>query len=279
METEDGITYLEETASVTKLDSFMIFGGESTLYPERTVKLFQKASTLSIPKIELITNGSWGEDRKRAQNLANQLKDAGVNEILISVDAFHLPHIPLAHPRNAALASLAAGIDKVAWNVAILEGENALNKFDQQTGEILRTLAPLGVEVHRNKLWPQGRARTTLRRFFPRQSLEGKCSEAETALINPTCVTLDSRGWASICWGLAIGNAKKEHLSRILTFYHWKNHPVIQTLVENGPKGLIELPEAAGFEFEEERYIDKCHLCAGIRKFLKPKHPEMFVSA
>ena len=150
MEVKDGITYLEHTTSVTKLDSFMIFGGESMLYPERAIKLFQKAKELGIPRIELITNGFWGKDNDRAKSLATQLKEAGVNEVLISVDAFHLPYIPLDYPRNVALVSLAAGIDKVAWNVAVLENENASNKFDRQTSEILRVLAPLDLEIHIN---------------------------------------------------------------------------------------------------------------------------------
>jgi len=277
MEVKDGITYLEETTSVTKLDSFMIFGGESMLYPERTIELFKKAKELGIPKIELITNGFWGKDNDRAQSLAAQLKEAGVNEVLISVDAFHLPHVPLGYPRNVALASLTAGIDRVAWNVAILENENASNKFDRQTSEILRILAPLGLEIHINKVLPQGRARRNLREFFLKQPIEGKCPEVETALVNPTCISLDPAGWASICWSLSIGNAKKEPLSKILINYHWKNHPVIKKLVENGPKGLIELPETSRFQFQEERYIDKCHLCMDIRKFLKTKYPEMFV--
>lgn len=277
MEVEDGITYLEETTSVTKLDSFMIFGGEPMLYPERTIKLFQKANELGVPEIELITNGFWGRDRNRAQSLAAQLKDAGVNEVNISVDAFHLPYIPLDYPRNTALACLAASIERVRWNVAILESENALNQFDRRTSEILRILAPIGLEVHVNKVWFQGRARKNLSEFFSRQSLEGQCPEAETALVNPICVTLDSRGWASICWSLSIGNAKKEPLSGMLTSYHWKNHPIIQTLVTKGPKGLIELPEASCFQFQEKRYVDKCHLCTEIRKFLKPKYPETFV--
>ncbi|MDH5451103.1 MAG: radical SAM protein [Candidatus Bathyarchaeota archaeon] len=277
MKVEDGLNYLEETTSVAKLDSFMIFGGESMLYPERVIKLCQKAKELSIPEIELITNGFWGKNVDRARSLATQLKGSGVNEVLISVDAFHLPYLPLDYARNAALACAAAGIRRVRWNIAILESENASNDFDKQTRRIMEILAPLGMEKNVNKVWPQGRARRTLTEFFPKQSLEGKCPKVETALVNPTCVTMDSRGWASICWNLSIGNGKRQPLSKILIGYDWKNHPVIKTLVEHGPKGLLELPEASGFHFEENRYIDKCHLCKDIRKIVKPEYPEMFV--
>lgn len=277
MKVEDGLNYLDETTSVAKLESFMIFGGESMLYPERTIKLFQKAKELGIPEIELITNGFWGKDVDRERSLATQLRDSGVNEVLISVDAFHSPYIHLDYARNAASACLTAGIRRVRWNVAILESENAPNQFDKQTRKIMEMLAPLGLKKNVNKVWPQGRARRTLAEFFPKQPLEGKCPEAETALVNPTCITMDPRGWASICWSLSIGNAKKESLSKMLTSYHWKNHPIIKTLVEQGPKGLLELPETNGFQFKENRYIDKCHLCMDIRKHLKPEYPEIFV--
>jgi len=277
MKVEDGINYLNEATSVADLESFMIFGGEAMLYPERTIKLFKKSKELRIPEIELITNGFWGRDKNRANELAAQLKEAGVNEILISVDAFHLPYIPLDYSRNAALASVDVGIERVRWNVAILESETAFNQFDRQTNRIMSVLETLNLEVHVNKVWPQGRARRTLTEFFPKQPLEGKCPEAESVLINPDCITLDPKGWASICWSLSIGNAKKEPIFKILNSYHWKNHPVGKTIVKSGPKGLLELQEAHGFQLQKEKYIDRCHLCVDTRKFLKLQYPEMLV--
>ena len=276
MEIEDGLNYLEETTSVTELDSFMIFGGESMLYPERTIKLFRRAKDLGIPEIELITNGFWGRDPEKARKLAFQLKEAGVTDALISVDAFHLPHIPLDGPRNAAIASREAGIKSVRWNVAILESVVASNKYDSQTKQLLEVLAPLSIEANFNKIFPQGRAIENLRNFFPKQSLEGHCPEKETTLVNPDCISLDPAGWASICWNLAIGNAKKVPLSRLLTNYDWRKHPIIKALVEKGPLGLIDLPQWEGFDFQEEEYIDKCELCCDLRKFVQKTYPEMY---
>lgn len=57
MEVADGLRYLEATTSVTQLDSFMIFGGESMLYPDRTITLFQRANDLGVPVIQLIPMG------------------------------------------------------------------------------------------------------------------------------------------------------------------------------------------------------------------------------
>jgi len=279
MEVEDGLNYLEETTRVTKLDFFMIFGGESMLYPERTIRLFQRANELGIPEIELITNGFWGRSPEKARRLASELKEAGVTDILISVDAFHLPSIPLEGPRNAAIASLEAGIRKVRWNVAVLESTGALNRYDGETRKILETLAPLSLEVSFNKILPQGRAVKNLKNFFPKQTLEGTCPEKETTLVNPKCISLDPEGWSSICWNMAIGNARKVPLSKLITEYDWRKHLVIKTLVEKGPLGLMDLPEWKDFDFQEAKYIDKCHLCSDLRKFVRKTYPEMYIQA
>jgi len=277
MEVEDGLGYLEETVAVTRLDSFMIFGGEPMLYPERTIRLFRKANELRIPEIELITNGFWGRDPKTATKLAIELREAGVTDVLISVDAFHLPHIPLDGPRNAALASVDAGINRVRWNIAVLESIDAQNKYDRRTREIAQILEPLDIEMSFNGIWPQGRARTNLKHFFSKQSLEGDCPDKENTLANPTCISMDPAGWASICWYMAIGNAKRTSLSGIVTGYRWDKHPVTRTLVEKGPMGLIDLPECEGFNLQEEDYMDKCHLCCELRRYMQRAYPEMYI--
>ena len=276
METEDGLRYLEETASVTQLDSFMIFGGEPMLYPERTISLFRKADELRIPTIQLITNGYWGKDPKKAEIHASELKKAGVTDVLVSVDAFHLPHIPLDGPRNAAKASAEASIKRVRWNIAVVEGIDAENEYDQKTREVAETLEPLDIELSFNKIFPHGRARENLKHFFPKQSLEGDCPEKEDALVNPSCISMDSAGWAAMCWNMAMGNAKESPLSELITEYSWESHPVTRTLVERGPFGLTGLPESLGFDLKE-KYINKCHLCIELRRYMRKTYPEMFI--
>jgi hypothetical protein len=54
--------------------------------------------------------------------------------------AFHLQFIPLKYPRNSAEASVKAGIEQVAWNVAVLESLDGANHFDKLTNHILRAL-------------------------------------------------------------------------------------------------------------------------------------------
>ncbi|MDI6847101.1 MAG: radical SAM protein [Candidatus Bathyarchaeia archaeon] len=212
MEVKDAHNYLAEATAVSKIESFMVFGGEPMLYPKRVIAAIKKAHQLRIPKIEMITNGVWGRNKENAKKLAVKLKTAGLNTINISVDVFHLQYIPLEYPRNVALASLKAGIEKIAWNVAVIESINATNEYDKKTAQILETLQPMGLDVGTVKIVPAGRAIQNLRRYFQPTSLNGPCEgeplTGET-LANPKSICIEPSGTVNICWNLAIGNARQ----------------------------------------------------------------------
>jgi len=271
MHVQDAHNYLAEVVAFSNLESFMVFGGEPMLYPERVVAIFQKAHALGIPQIEMITNGVWGKNRETAEKLAVELKMAGLNHVDISIDSFHLRHIPFEYPKNAALALLKAGIENVKWNVAVIESVDAKNEYDKKTKELLKKLKPIGIGASFIKIMPVGRAIQNLCKFFKRTPLDGPC-EGEpiigNSLRNPESVCIEPSGSVVICWGLAIGNAKQKPLSQILRRYDWRQSSVIRTLVEEGPTGLLKLPKARNFNFQENHYVDKCHLCMEIRKTL-----------
>jgi len=273
MNIEDAHNYLVEAASVSNLESFMVFGGEPMLFPNRAISACKKAHQLRIPRIEMLTNGVWGKNRRRALELASGLKRAGLNALGISVDAFHLQFIPLEYPRNAALASVQVGIEQVTWNVAVLESLNGKNKYDRKTSEILESLKPVEIEAHIHRVIPVGRAIRNLRKYLKHESLQGPCSGdpiLENALTSPESVTIEPSGEVDICWNLAIGNAKKKSLGRIIQEYQWQESPIIRTLVEEGPTGLIKDAGKRGFRFQEAHYINKCHLCIEVRKAINP---------
>lgn len=272
MDVKDAHNYLAEATAVSNLESFMVFGGEPMLYPERTIAIFQKAQQLEIPQIDMITNGVWGKNRKTAEKLAVKLKTAGLNKVNISVDAFHIRHIPLQYPQNTALALLKAGIENVKWNIAVIESIDAENEYDKKTKEILQRLEPIGIDASFVKIMPAGRAVQSLREFFSRTPLDGSC-EGEpligNVLTNPDSVCIEPSGSVNICWDLAIGNARQKPLSQIISEYDWRQNPVIKMLVQEGPTGLLDFPQIKRKQLQERQYISKCHLCVEIRKFLK----------
>lgn len=278
MEVKDAHNFLEEATAVSNIESFMVFGGEPMLYSKRAIAIFEKAHQLRISEIEMITNGIWGGNRAKAEKLAIKLKVAGLNTIHISVDAFHMRSIPLDCPRNAALASLKAGMENVTWNVAVIDSINAANEYDKKTGQILRTLQPLGIDAHIIKIVPIGRAKQNLRQYFKPTSIYGSC-EAEpltgAILTNPESVCIEPSGSVNICWNLVIGNARQRPLSQIICEYDWQKHPIVKTLVVEGPMGLLKFLEVRRGQFHEDSYINKCHLCTETRNLLKDSCPNM----
>jgi hypothetical protein len=279
MAIEDACNYLTDAAAVSKLESFMIFGGEPMLYPERAMTIIETAHQMRISKIEMITNGVWGKNGEAAEKLAMKLKTAGLNTIHVSVDAFHLQYIPIEYPRNAALASLKAGIESVTWNVAVIESIGATNKYGKKTVQILKKLQTIRIEANPVKIIPAGRAIHNLRQYFQHSSLHGPC-EGEpltgNTLTDSESICVEPSGSACICWNLPIGNAKSVPLRRLITEYEWQRNTITRTLVREGPTGLLRLPEASSFQFQEKQYINKCHLCIEIRRALKPYYPNAY---
>jgi len=271
MDVKDAHSYLAEATAVSNIESFMVFGGEPMLYPERAIAIFQKAHLLGIPQIDMITNGAWGRNRETAEKLAVRLKRAGLNKVDISVDAFHVRHIPLEGPQNTALALLKAGIKNIKWNVGVIESIDAENEHDKKTKELLKKLEPTGLEAHIFKIMPVGRAAQNLYEFFQHAPLDGPC-EGEpiigNALTHPESVCIEPSGTVNICWNLSIANARQKSLSQIISEYDWRQHLIIKTLVEEGPTGLLNHPETRADKLQENHYINKCHLCTEIRKTL-----------
>ena len=71
------------------LKTVMAFGGEPLLYPESVYAIISAAKELGIPVRQVITNGYFSKDVKKIREVAKRLYDCGVNDLLLSVDAFH----------------------------------------------------------------------------------------------------------------------------------------------------------------------------------------------
>jgi organic radical activating enzyme len=269
MKVSHAYNYLSETARVAKVNSFLLFGGEPMLYPRRALAIFKKAKETGIPRISMLTNGTWGKNRRSALKLAKHLKDSGLNVLGISVDAFHLQFIPLEYPKNSAEAAVKAGVEQVTWNVAVLESLTGANHYDKATAHILKELESVGIEAHIHKVSAAGRALRTMFRYFPKSPLDGPCegeTPMENTVKNPRCITIEPRGEADICWHLSIGNAKKTPLSQLIHDYDWRRNPITRILAEEGPLELLNQYRSQVRHFRRGGYVNKCHLCIEIRK-------------
>ena len=158
---------IRKTAAQYRIESVMTFGGEPLLYPAEVCKIHAAAREAGIPKRQLITNGFFSRDDGKIQDVAGRLAECSVNDILLSVDAFHQETIPLAPVMSFARAALAAGSQRVRAHPAWLTDQAASNPYNDKTREILSAFSGMGVEISEgNIIFPSGNARKYLKEYF-----------------------------------------------------------------------------------------------------------------
>ena len=158
------VTAVEKIASEYAIQSVMTFGGEPLLYPDIVYEIHKKATELNIPKRQLITNGYFSRDYDKINLVAKSLAESGVNEILLSVDAFHQETIPLEFVKAFAQAVNKTDIIlklQPAW----LQSPDADNMYNRKTRELLDEFENIETGEG-NVVFPSGNAIRYLSEYF-----------------------------------------------------------------------------------------------------------------
>ncbi len=148
------------------IKSVMTFGGEPLLFPETVCEIHKAASEMNVPQRQLITNGYFSKDKDKIKLVAKEVIESGVNEILLSVDAFHQETIPLEYVKAFANA---VNVPDVKFQVhpAWLVSPDADNPYNNRTREILAEFNQMGIETNEgNVIFPSGKALKYLGEYF-----------------------------------------------------------------------------------------------------------------
>lgn len=157
---------VKKLASVYGLKTVMAFGGEPLLYPECVYEIMREATKANVPKRQVITNGYFTNDEQRMADVAQKLADCGVNELLLSADAFHQEYIPLENIIRIAKITVEAGL-KTKVQPAWLVSRDDSNKYNAETKKIVAELCSLGItENEGNAIFPEGNAKKYLAEYF-----------------------------------------------------------------------------------------------------------------
>ena len=148
------------------IKTVMTFGGEPLLYADAVYEIMNAAKELSIPKRQVITNGYFSKNADQIREVAVCLAECGVNDLLLSVDAFHQETIPLETVRVFATEAKKNGIPirlQPAWLVSARDD----NPYNKKTREILDSFADMGISVNEgNVIYPEGNALKYLAEYF-----------------------------------------------------------------------------------------------------------------
>ena len=250
------------------MESVMTFGGEPLLYPEVTCAIHRAAADAGIPARQLITNGFFSRDGGRIREVARMLAESGVNDVLMSVDAFHQETIPLEPVRTFAGALTAAGLPRVRWSPAWVVNEGFACPENGRTREVLASLSDTGIPVHSgNDIFLAGNAAEHLAQYYPPACLNmadccGSMPYTEP-LTHQTSLSMEPDGSVTVC-GFVLGNAAQEPLADILRRYDPFAHEGMRAAMDGVP-GLLALAERRGIAVDLSRCYSVCDLCRQLR--------------
>ena len=173
------------------IKTVMTFGGEPLLYTEAVYSIMTAAKELNIPKRQVITNGYFSKNAEKIREVAQRLAACGVNDLLLSVDAFHQETIPLETVKIFAAEAKKCGIPirlSPAWLVST--GDN--NPYNVKTREILACFADMELPVGEgNVIFPEGNALKYLGEYFADEHPENPYAEDPRDV---RCVSFEPNG-------------------------------------------------------------------------------------
>ena len=157
---------VRKIAAEYDIKTVMTFGGEPLLYTDAVYAIMTAAKELNISKRQVITNGYFSKNADKIREVAERLAECDVNDLLLSVDAFHQETIPLDLVKQLATEAKKRGIPirlQPAWLVSAVDD----NPYNRKTREILGSFADLEISVGEgNVIFPEGNARKYLAEYF-----------------------------------------------------------------------------------------------------------------
>ena len=188
----------------------MTFGGEPLLYTDAVYAIMTAAKELNIPKRQVITNGYFSKNVDKIREVAEQLAVCGVNDLLLSVDAFHQETIPLDVVKQFAAEAKRCGIPtrlQPAWLVSATDD----NTYNRKTRDILGSFAEMELPVGEgNVIFPEGNALKYLAEYFTDELPENPYKDDPC---NVKCVSFEPNG------DVLGGNVSRNDIMEIIKDY------------------------------------------------------------
>jgi hypothetical protein len=192
------------------IKTVMTFGGEPLLYTDAVYEIITAAKEKSIPKRQVITNGYFSDKYDKISEVAERLAECGVNDLLLSVDAFHQETIPLDTVKMFASEVQKCGIPirlQPAWLISLTDR----NPYNIKTREILNSFADTGIpESKGNVVFPEGNALKYLEEYFAEKRPDNPYAEDPRDV---RCLSFEPNG------NILNGNVYQRDIMKIIEDY------------------------------------------------------------
>ena len=278
------MTTITDLKQHNDLKYVVLLGGEPGLFPKETHALAAAIHQCGLG-VRVETNASWATDESAATAFLAPLC-AIKADIMLSVDAFHEPFVPLTRVETAIRVLDRLG-GKYVVEVPYLDFPAAQHPADIRTNVLLSELEKrLGrkpcATLFTGPVYFKGRAAHALAPAVA----TGKGVPTDVCDVVPwwsngsqrtlELLGLDPDGYLTKECGIAIGNVKQQSVKKLIDSFDAETHPILAMLIHQGPLGLAREAAEFGYALKTD-YADKCHLCQEAREALRSKYPEYLV--
>ena len=266
-----------------QLRGFHLAGGEPFLDFDRLLRIQRLANEFRIPIEYVETNAGWCLDDESTREKLEQLRDAGLQCVLVSCSPFHAERVPL----DRVTTAIKVGYDVFGPNGVIVwvpefyrelsqirtEGTISLSEYVESVGE---SSAKYTIRSGYS-LITGGRLGYGLGHLYehrPAERCRGDHCGAE--LLESGHAHFDPYGnlIPAFCSGISLGDSRD--LAALFAEFDLDRLPLVKILAEGGPHALYEFAvERYGYPPLEEGYVGKCHLCVDVRRWIK-RHTDEF---
>jgi hypothetical protein len=254
-------------------------GGEVFLNFPLLLNAVKMALELDI-LIEFVeTNAAWCIDESDIYEKFHQLKEAGLERMLISCSPFHAERFPL----ERVIKAIKIALDVFGRYGVIVYKPYCIELIAQfsitETVPVEAYIQKYGLRKASRFIWyaygiiPGGRSGYKLGHLIekkPADVFEGQNCLFEILMSRHAHFDLYGNYIPYFCGGLNIGDSR--NLPKLLQNFTLDERPITRMLVDGGPWLLYRFAkDRFGYRQLPDGYAGKCHLCVDVRKYLLEK--------
>ena len=259
---------IDKLTKLFTITSVMTFGGEPLLYADTVCVIHEMANRCGVNLKQIITNGFFTKDDERRKKTAWSLKEAGVSNLLLSVDAFHQETISVEDVYSFARHAHDAEIPNIKLHPAWVVDEEHDNPFNKKTKEVINVFSDLGIPVSSgNNIIMAGNAVEYLAQFYdkPKLNLSDSCGSMPYTepLTNITSLSIVPNGDVMVC-GFVIGNIHKQDIQNIVSQYDPYKNEWMNAIITGGASALLDLSKQQGVFIDYSQCYSVCDICHKI---------------
>ncbi len=246
-------------------------GGEPFLNFDLLLKAVEIAEGLRIPSTFVETNCFWCKNDDLTRKRLQALKEKGLRGILISVNPFYTEYVPFEKTdRCIRISQEVFGSNVIVYQLEYYRLFKQLSVTGRLSIDDYLELTRRESLSDRVELFLMGRAADQLKDLYS--------SYPAKRFFSVPCQPGFLRNWHNhfdnygnfmpgYCGGISLGSWFE--LDRLLKEgLDLDNCPVLNYLVHEDMRGLLNFALDKGYREAKEGYVSKCHLCLDIRKYL-----------